>query len=632
MKRWKLSGLISTGIFAICWCLYPVRAQIVPVIRIGQPAPGIEGGIFTSIGVVASINNREELVFSTGISDSGSTTKSAIYREFQGVLSPVALTGQQVPDEMKRTFYQVWDPSINDSGDIAFCALTQGEVGGITVFLKSASFFSVIADTNMEVPGVPGRKFTYFYNVQINNRREVAFVGRYNTADGNMGPSGIFIASEDGLKSIFLDGQAVDGYTFYSPRSVSFNNSGQVLFLGNLDSDTAGLFLYDGSSLTVIAMPGQAVPGTNLVLEKLSEPRINDRREITFVNSHLVGVFPMSGAQYVTNAILQWREGQLRKLFLSGEGLPGYGNLHLSSFGALINNLGIAVFHAHSEKIYTTFLYDGKTYERKVSEGDFLRGVGSLDFTVALDFNEKGTLIYLSNIAGGGSVLFRANVADSGFFFPQVADGISADITWQTTFRLVNPSTEIASSTLSFWSQEGTPMTVGIEDAISSSYSFQIPPGGTITLSTTAKDALKSGWVRLTSDRNVAGTAMFSMTDSKGKLLSNVAVPGSVEWSSFTMLAEVRSGINTAIALANAGDTDAIVRMKLKDAAGTTLAVKTLTLAAKTQLSRFLTELYDGAALPAELDGSIDVTADRPILALTLRQQGQVFTSMPTLP
>lgn len=136
-------------------------------------------------------------------------------------------------------------------------------------------------------------------------------------------------------------------------------------------------------------------------------------------------------------------------------------------------------------------------------------------------------------------------------------------------------------------------------------------------------------YVSTISEQKIGSTAIFSLSDRAGKLISNVTVPASPESDSFSLLAELQPGTDTGYALANAGDASATVTLTLRNNAGVRAAVKVITLQPTPYFSRFLTELFD---MPKNFHGRVDFTSSRPILALGLLQQDLVFTSLPAIP
>lgn len=641
MSHWKRNGWKVIPILLSLLSLTAIRAQVSPLVLTQQKVSSPNGASLSSIRG-AKANNWNQHVFLASIYSN--TLQRAIYRESDGELTLVALSGQPLPESQEQTFGYFENPRINDRGTIAFDAVISGQQGtSRALFLKKTSSFIRLVDTEMEAPGAPGQRFDSFEDIQLNNRDEVAFLA---TLTAGAVRNGLFVASVDGLKPILLDGQQVDGYTFSSISSFSLNNVGQMAIVARR-SNLAGLFLFNGDTFVDIAISRQQVPDTNRFMFSFSHPRLNDRQEVAFLS--FLGpanqvVYP-SDTPYV-NAVIRWQAGRIQKIISGEENF--FTGLDVISFSGpfsdlCLNNVGTIVFKIPTCNIsthvvrFSIFSYSDSRITQQVSEGDTVPSEGPIDVILdqPISLNDNDEITFMAKYSRlptslfGLFRIFRNGSVASNLYFPQIADGINQDYTWKTTFFLVNRSSTTASATLSFYGENGSALQVNLQNINASRFTYELPPSGTLSVSTAPISDLRSGWAMLSSNVKIDGTAIFSLTDRAGKLISNVTVPASPELDSFSLLAELQPGTNTGYALANAGNASATVTLTLRNNAGVRAAVKVITLQPMAHFSRFLTELFD---MPKNFHGRVDFTCSRPILALGLLQQDLVFTSLPAIP
>src|SRR5437762_1676364 len=348
-----------------------------------------------------------------------------IFRVSAGMLSAIALTGHPAPDAPGRILSSLGDAQINSSGDIAFSAgLYDGRTLLDAILLRSGDRLRKIVDTEAEAPGAPGQKFSSFGLVRLNDAGDIAFqadLGSPPVETGEHFPaSGIFLITGGRLREVVLD----------APPLFSLNNQGDIVF-----ADGSRVLLFsDGSSKTV-ATSGQPVPNWTRTLENMSQPSINDERDVVFVNQRpifyrMVTFFP--------NAIVRWREGVLEKVAAAQDPVPGIeGAVWDEDFGEpRIDNSARMVFRARM-RLRTNDISTGiVTVEDGrlavvAREGQVIEGVGKLSFIGLPDFGQQGKLATFVGKVNDGSAL--GTLGFSGVYtvtpdrftlnFPQVADG-----------------------------------------------------------------------------------------------------------------------------------------------------------------------------------------------------------------
>src|SRR5262249_19525140 len=93
---------------------------------------------------------------------------------------------------------------------------------------------------------------------------------------------------------------------------------------------------------------------------------------------------------------------------------------------------------------------------------------------------------------------------------------------------------------------------------------------------------------------------------------------------------DVNSGIDTGIAILNPNDATANVSLGLSNSSGITVTTRTLNIAGRTQIPRFVTEFFPGLAdFSQPFTGILFITSDVPVGVLGLAFVGPSFTSLP---
>src|SRR3990172_6339215 len=88
---------------------------------------------------------------------------------------------------------------------------------------------------------------------------------------------------------------------------------------------------------------------------------------------------------------------------------------------------------------------------------------------------------------------------------------------------------------------------------------------------------------------------------------------------------------NLGLAIVNPGSTATNVTMTLRRGGdGTTSSVKVITVGARQQVSKFISELFsDVPELPLDFDGNLAITSDTAVAIVALRFRGPVFSTIP---
>jgi len=88
-------------------------------------------------------------------------------------------------------------------------------------------------------------------------------------------------------------------------------------------------------------------------------------------------------------------------------------------------------------------------------------------------------------------------------------------------------------------------------------------------------------------------------------------------------------GRNLGLAIANAAGTSASVTLTLRDPDGRTVSSASLSLPARGQIARFLTELFPQGVIVAAFRGSVTMQSSIPVSIIGIRFSGAEFSTLP---
>lgn len=207
------------------------------------------------------------------------------------------------------------------------------------------------------------------------------------------------------------------------------------------------------------------------------------------------------------------------------------------------------------------------------------------------------------------------------FYFAQFGSGIAGETQFRTALILTNTS-DAAQALIEVYDSQGMPLVTQFAD-FEPSHRFEVPleKGSSRLLSTPGTGPLQVGYVRVRTGPGVGGTAVFSqrLADS-GVALSEAGVAQSRPLPGFTVFIDTLGNRNTGLALVNPGAEEAAITLRLYDQEFRLLGESSLQLAGRAHLPRFVTELLPSLAGVDEMVGSLAVSSDQPLAAITLRQ------------
>ena len=231
-------------------------------------------------------------------------------------------------------------------------------------------------------------------------------------------------------------------------------------------------------------------------------------------------------------------------------------------------------------------------------------------------------------------ILCSSGLAQEIHYLPQVANGQGI----RTSFILFNKDDRNAQVTLSFRSQDGSPLPMGLlgmGPGSSSSYSLDLASGQTRFLQSDALGSIRVGSARVSATAAVGVSAVFSLLNDDGSTQTETGVGAAGTSRSFVLAVDTRGDFNTGIAVHSLSGDSSTLEFQLFDAAGKPVGeIVRRSLEAHGQLAVFIDEpggLFEDLG---DFRGSLTLGTTEPVTALTLRQNtaGGPLTTLPVIP
>jgi hypothetical protein len=221
-----------------------------------------------------------------------------------------------------------------------------------------------------------------------------------------------------------------------------------------------------------------------------------------------------------------------------------------------------------------------------------------------------------------------ANVRSSGGSIAHIATGNG----WQTTFVLVNTGTSAAQANLSFFADNGTPLSLPLGSTTAPSVNQVIAAGASLIVESAAPlsdPAPTIGSAQLTTNGNVGGFVIFRYNPNG----QEAAVPlESRNASAYVLAFDNTSQTATGVAINSVSAQAAIIPVIVRDATGAQIATDTISLPANGHLA--FTLGIDKYTATVNLRGTIefDAPAGAQIGALGIRiPVAHTFTTLPAM-
>jgi hypothetical protein len=212
--------------------------------------------------------------------------------------------------------------------------------------------------------------------------------------------------------------------------------------------------------------------------------------------------------------------------------------------------------------------------------------------------------------------------ANTYHVFPQFADGrLSDGSSYRTTLMVANPSSSATSNcALRLYG-----LTVNGQDT----YPFTFVGSGWTVLPISSTQPLKSGYATLQCSAAVEAQLLYSFYSAAGAKISEATVFSSPSAAAVEVLGDNRNGSQIAVAIANDSDQSTTYTITAYNNGGSPVGSATRTLAARTNLAAYVSDLV---TLPADYYGQVFVTSGTGTASLIgIRFTGNAFTTIPAV-
>jgi hypothetical protein len=239
-----------------------------------------------------SINTKGTIAFVAAYSDPDGR---GLFIMEGGKLRIVARSGQRVSPDSPAVFSEHYYPArINELGEVAFLS----RVGvGAGIFVARGNNVELIAIDGKPSP-IKGAKYLGFANraPSINDKGEVVFSGFYDgpTAGRALFYKGVGAAP---VKLVLTSSDKTLKYKFTDVMNPEINNRGDIAFIGRLEGRAYGIFVKTAKGIEPVAVTGDVAPGLKAGEEFnnfAQQPSINDNGDIVFyaqLKNANVGIF-----------------------------------------------------------------------------------------------------------------------------------------------------------------------------------------------------------------------------------------------------------------------------------------------------------------------------------------------------
>jgi hypothetical protein len=163
-----------------------------------------------------------------------------------------------------------------------------------------------------------------------------------------------------------------------------------------------------------------------------------------------------------------------------------------------------------------------------------------------------------------------------------------------------------------------------------STRSFTLVGGGWNIYKTPGSQTFRNGYVILNCNAAVTAQVLYTFLSSSGIVLSEATVFSSPAASIAQLLTDQRNGAQLGIAIANNGSAAKEFVIVALDASGIEAGRRSVQIAGRSQIARFLNELI---SLPADYVGQVQISSNTTdtfdVYAIGLRFTGVAFTTTP---
>jgi hypothetical protein len=358
------------------------------------------------------------------------------------VFKVLARLGDPAPGPQGGTFVNDFEPGgLNNHGDTAFGA--DASTGGEGVFLRHSGQMIELGRTNGAAPGGGSFEFGFLGPVGLNDEGDEVFTFLLKDFTPPFGVNAGTYRYSHTTRSVtpvvipFVT-PAPGGGTFQGASfQPTINNEGEVVFIGIVSTDKGlhtvpdtgeayiglGLGVFRAGAngrISSVVSPGDTAPGGG-AFDYAAEPWVNDGGAVSFLGhiageeSVIAGFPPQAVVISSLTGLYVKRGGTIRTIVHEGDPAPGGGNFR-SAFHDVMNNLGQIAFNADltpppdSNKNIGVFLYSGGNIAAIARPGDPMPGGGSLVNASLvggnIHINNRGDVVFSAQIdVGDGSLV-----------------------------------------------------------------------------------------------------------------------------------------------------------------------------------------------------------------------------------
>jgi hypothetical protein len=240
---------------------------------------------------------------------------------------------------------------------------------------------------------------------------------------------------------------------------------------------------------------------------------------------------------------------------------------------------------------------------------------------------KRSLSIFVLILAGAAA----ASAQSVTYYFPQIAVGGS----WRTTIFITNATAaDGATGRISFVTSLAGPFNANWVDEMGNNVSgggnviqFQLGAGESRKYVTVGDMPLTVGYAIVTANASVLGTAMYSLLDDAGNIVTEAGVPMAIALGKQAVFVDTTAGFRTGVAIANPNENLLEIHFQLVNDRGQVVDQKVRNLPPFQHFALFTDELFPGAP---PMVGRLQFWCTNPMAAISLRMSPTFqFTTMP---
>ncbi len=147
------------------------------------------------------------------------------------------------------------------------------------------------------------------------------------------------------------------------------------------------------------------------------------------------------------------------------------------------------------------------------------------------------------------------------------------------------------------------------------------------------KGPIQAGFAVITASStssSMAAFETFGMRQGQDATQAGVLPPSLTTSAILFVDSNGRLSKNLGVAIVNPNSSNANVTLTLRKNDGTSLGSTTMTVPARQQMSKFITELFaNEASIPKDVTGTVAITSTSPVSVIGLRFRGKNFSTLP---